>query len=175
MDDLEVRLEQMLASREEVDPDLIQAIMALPPGDPATDRILARLMEFVGDQPASPVMNIEDYYVPGDELFTLQWPLAPQTLAVLVMPFDALDRKTQFYVLFQEWTRRDLEANTARNTGDLDAAKTGFEECLARAEQLDVAELRARSYEGLGSVLDMQGDRKRSREMLEAAIAAREE
>ena len=153
MDDLERRLEHMLETQE-IDQALIEEIMALPPGDPRTDRIISRLTAIGADQGPSPVLNIEDYYQPGDQVFTLRWPLAPPTQAVLPFPFDALDRKTQFFVLFQEWTRRDLEANTARNAGDLDGAQAIFEECLARAEQLDVAELKARSYEGMASVAE---------------------
>jgi hypothetical protein len=172
VDDLEGRLDRMLESQE-LDPGLVQELMALPPDHPGFERILAKLGAIVGDQPVSPAMNIEDYYRPGDEGYTLRWPLAAPTLAVMPMPFEALDRKTQFYVLFQEWTRRELEANTARNAGDLDGAQAAFAECLARAEQLDVAELMARSHEGLASVHEKANDRDAARRELEAAMAAR--
>lgn len=138
----------------EIDQALIAEIMALSPGDPRVERIMGRLSEIGADQGPSPVMNIEDYYQEGDQLFTLHWPLAPPTLATLPFPFEALDHKTQFYVLFQEWTRRDLEANTARNAGDLTGAREIFEECLARADQLNITELEARSYEGMASVAE---------------------
>ncbi len=48
----------------------------------------------------------------------------------------------------------------ARNGGDRERARTLFEECLARAEQLDVSELKARSHENLASVYEMAGDRQ---------------
>ena len=172
MGDLERRLDAMLASGE-LDPELINDLMSLPPDYPGIDGILAKLNEAIGDEPASPLMNIEDFYRPGTRPYVLHWPLAPSTQTVLPMPFEALDHKTQFYVLFQEWTRRDLEANAARNGGDLQRARAIFEECLARADQLDVAELRARSHEGLAEVYIKLDDRDAARHELQAAMAAR--
>jgi hypothetical protein len=172
MSDLERRLDTMLAAQE-LDPALVQEIMALSPDDPVAARILAKLLTVVGEQGPSPALNIEDYYRPGVERYTLRWPLAPTTLAALPVPFEELDHKTQFYVLFQEWTRRELEGNVARNAGDLAGARAIFEECLERAEQLDVAELKARSYEGLMSVAEREGDPDAARRALEAALAAR--
>jgi tetratricopeptide (TPR) repeat protein len=169
MDDLEQRVDRMLDSQEEFDPALIHEILALPPDDPAAQRIRAKLLDAVGDQAPSPPLNIEDYYRPGEELYTLRWPLMPTTLAMLTMPFDALDRKTQFFVLFQEWTKRELDATLALNTGDLEAARAIFEECRERAEQLEVAELEVRSYQGLASVYDKAGDRDSARRALDAA------
>ena len=172
MDDLEDRLDRMLASQE-LDPSLMEELMALPPDYPGLDRILAKLSAVVGDQPASPPLDIDAFYQPGAMPYALHWPLAPPTLAVLPMGFEALDHKTQFYVLFQEWTRRELEANTARNAGDLAAAQAIFEECLARAEQLDVAELKARSHEGLAGVYEMVNDRDAARREFQAAMTER--
>jgi hypothetical protein len=172
MDDLEVRLDRMLASQE-LDPSLMEELMALPPGYPGLDRILTKLSAVVGDQPASPPLDIDAFYRPGATPYALHWPLAPPTLAVLPMGFEALDHKTQFYVLFQEWTRRELAANQALNAGDLTTAQAVFEECLARAEQLDVAELRARSHEGLATVYDKVNDRNAARREFEAALADR--
>ena len=180
MDDLEQRLDQILASGE-LNADrlgeilaMAPEIMSLPPDHPGRDRILGKLQGIIGDEPASPAMNIDDYYRPGDVPFTLQWALAPQTLAAMPMPFEALDHKTQFYVLFQEWTRRELDANMARDSGDPRSAIPIFEECLARAEQLDVAELRARSHAGLASVYEMVEERDAARRELQAEIAERE-
>ena len=90
------------------------------------------------------------------------------------MPFEALDYKTQFYVLFQEWTRVENEATMARIRGDLGRARTLFEECLARAEQLDVPELKARSHENLASVYEMAGDQQAARAEYQSAMALRE-
>ena len=58
-------------------------------------------------------------------------------------------------------------------SGDPDGAAAGFEECLARADQLDVAELRARSYDGLRRVAEVRGDRDAAQQALSAAMAAR--
>jgi len=175
MDDLERRVERMLEDpTQEMDPALIQELMALPPGYPGLDRIIAKLTAAGGDQPASPPLNIDDFYRPGGEPYTLRWPLAPPTLALLSMPFDALDHKTQFYVLFQEWTRVENEATMARIRGDLERARTLFEECLARAGQLDVPELKARSHEHLASVYEMAGDHQAARAEYQSAMAERE-
>jgi hypothetical protein len=174
MDDLERRLDRMLEDpTQEIDPGLIQELMALPPGYPGLDRIIAKLSAAGGDQPASPPLNIDDFYRPGQERYTLRWPLAPSTLAFLTMPFEALDHKTQFYVLFQEWTRVENEATMARIRGDIGRARALFEECLARAEQLDVAELRARSHENLASVYEMAGDPQAARAEYQSAQAER--
>jgi tetratricopeptide (TPR) repeat protein len=172
MEDLERRLDRMLESQQ-LDPELVQELMALPPDYPGLDRIMAKITAVVGDQPASPPLNIEDFYRPGEEPYTLRWPLARPTLAILPMPFEALDHKSQFYVLFQEWTRVELEATTARNGGDLERARTLFEECLARAEQLDVSELKARSHENLAGIYEMAGDRDAARSGYQAAMAER--
>jgi hypothetical protein len=180
MDDLEQRIDQILGSgelnAERLDELMALApeIMALPPGHPGRDQILAKLTAITGDQPAAPQMNIEDYYRPGVLPYTQHWPLAPPTLAAMPMPFEALDRKTQFYVLFQEWTRRELDASMARDSGDPRSAVPIFEECLARADQLDVAELRARSHAGLASVYEMLEDRQAARRELQAEMAERE-
>jgi tetratricopeptide (TPR) repeat protein len=174
MDDLERRIDRMLEDpTQEVDPGLIQELMALPPGYPGLDRIIAKLSAAGGDQPASPPLNIDDFYRPGGERYTLRWPLAPPTLALLSMPFDALDHKTQFYVLFQEWTRVENEAVMARIRGDIEQARTLFQECLARAEQLDVPELKARSHENLASVYEMADDRQAARAEYQSAAAER--
>jgi hypothetical protein len=172
VEDLEQRLDRMLGS-DTLDPGLVEELMALPPDYPGLDRILAKLTAAVGDQPASPPLDIDDFYRPGTAPYALQWPLAPQTLSVLPMGFEALDHKTQFYVLFQEWTRRELEANSARNAGDLAAAQAIFEECLARAEQLDVTELKARSHEGLAGVHEKLNDRDAARREFQAAMTER--
>jgi hypothetical protein len=175
MEDLERRVDRMLADQTQpVDPELIQELMALPPDYPGLDRILAKLTAAGGDQPASPPLNVEDFYRPGEQRYTLRWPLAPSTLTLLPVPFEALDRKSQFYVLFQEWTSVELEATMARNGGDLERARTLFGECLARAEQLDVPELKARSHDNLASVYEMVGDRQAARAEYQSAIAERE-
>jgi hypothetical protein len=174
MDDLERRVDRMLEDKDQlVDPGLIQELMALPPDYPGLDRILAKLTAGAGAQPASQPLNIEDFYRPGVERYTLRWPLAPPTLAFLPVPFDALDHKTQFYVLFQEWTRVENEATMARIAGDLGRARTLFKECLARAKQLHVRELKARSHENLASVYEMAGDQQAARAEYQSAMAQR--
>lgn len=116
-------------------------------------------------------MNIEDYYKPGTVKYEMKWPIA----VPLPVPFNELPHEMQFYVLFQEWTRRELEGNQMLDSGDHAAAEAIFGECLQRAEQLDVGELKARSYEGLTRVANKMGKREDARKWLKAALAAREE
>jgi hypothetical protein len=139
--------------------------------DPAVlDQILAQLKEGGADEGGpSPPLNIEDYYRDGSEQFDLLWPLRVS----LPVPFEQLDRKTRFFVLFQEWTRRELEGVSILNAGQADEAATVFEECLARARQLKVNELVARSHEDLMRVAEKNGDSKAARSYSKAATAAR--
>jgi hypothetical protein len=136
----------------------------------ALDRILNALKEAGADQIGSgPPLNIEDYYREGTEKFALRWPLQ----VTLPFPFDQIDRKTQFFVLFQEWTRRELEGITTLNSGDTEQAKSIYDECLKRAQQLKVNELVARSYEGMMRLAQKLSDRKAELKWSERAVKAR--
>jgi len=149
----------------------VSAIMQAVTNDPALlDQFIGQLKSAGADQAGpSPPLNVEDYYRDGDGTFELRWPL--QT--ALPMSFDMLDRKTRFFVLFQEWTRRELQGLTMLNAGQTEEAAAVFEECLARARQLSVNELIARSYENLMRVADKTGDPKAARKYSEAAVEAR--
>jgi hypothetical protein len=114
-------------------------------------------------------MVIEDHYVDGPEPYTLRWPIQ----FPLPMPFDKLPRKTQFSVLFGEWSRCEMEATYAMGEGRNDVARAGFDECLDRARQIAVPELVARSHEGLARLAAKLNDRALERQQLKAAIAAR--
>lgn len=127
--------------------------------DPArADAMMQLLRERGLDQIGQQPLMIEDHYREGTDLFELRWPI--QDPGARLLPFDALDRKTQFFVLFQEWTRRDLEAIAQLNSGETSEAQALYEECVERATQLEVPELLARSYEGLMRVAEKQGDRR---------------
>jgi hypothetical protein len=63
----------------------------------------------------------------------------------------------------------------ALNSGQVDMAEQIFDECLERADQIDVAELRARSYEGLMRVAQTRGDPQAERKWIQAALHARAE
>jgi hypothetical protein len=131
--------------------------LAVMARDPARQgEFAAKLQELGGGTGPSPPLNIEDYYREGDGKFELRWPLHPSI--PLPLPFDELDRKTQFFVLFGEWTRREFEGMSALNSGDNYGARAIFEECLDRAQSIDVAELVARSYEDLMRVAEKEGD-----------------
>jgi hypothetical protein len=149
----------------------VSIIMKAAAHDPAIlDQMLVQLKAFGADQAGpSPPLNIEDYYRDGSDTFELLWPLQIS----LPCSFDQLDRKTRFFVLFQEWSRRELEGVAKLNSGQVNEAAAIFEECLARARQLDVNELVARTFEDLMRVADRAGDRQAARRYSEAAVEAR--
>jgi hypothetical protein len=167
IDELLDRITRGAASAENVE-ELKQ--LALDPQ--YSDYVTQRMRELGLDQMGSPPLEpIERYYVDKPGKLELKWPL--QTPTSLPVPFDALDRKTQFYVLFTEWTRCELEAMTLLDQGDPDAAARMFEECLQRAAQIEVVELIARSYEGSMRVAEKRGDRHVARELAQQAERAR--
>lgn len=116
-------------------------------------------------------LKIEDFYKEGSEKFDLNWPLNPYL--DLPTPFPELDRKTQFYVLFNEWQTRETEGMMALNNGALDQAENIFQECITRAEQIEVPELKARSYEGLMRLAQKQSDRTSEKKWSEKAMETR--
>jgi hypothetical protein len=134
------------------------------------DEVMSMLNDMGFHDGGRQTLNFSDHYRPGTELYKLRWPVA----FPLPVPFDELDRPTQFSVLFTEWTRREAEACQVRNQGDNNSAQFIFEECLARAHQMEVPELIARSHEGLASVAQRLNERTAERQHLKLAVAARE-
>ncbi len=118
-----------------------------------------------------PPLGPEQYYREGTQRFELIWPLR----AALPLPFDKLDRKTQFFVLFQEWARRELDGTAVLNSRQPEDANPIFDECIARAQQLQIGELIARSYEGRMRVAEKLSDRKVVGKWSELAMKARSE
>lgn len=90
------------------------------------------------------------------EAYEALWPIA----AELPRAFDELSPLRQFHVLFSECRDRLLDAAAARDAGDLAGGQTIYRECLERADQLDVALLRADAYAGLLSIAERRGDEK---------------
>lgn len=151
------------------DPQQLTALV----NDPQRMEQLTKQLEDVGasEMGSGPPLNIADYYRDGRSQYQLRWPLDPSL--PLPLPFDRLDRKTQFFVLFSEWTRREMQGMAALNSGQVDGAEQTFQECLERAQQIDVAELQARSYEGLVRVAQKRGDRRAEQKWTQAALEAR--
>jgi tetratricopeptide (TPR) repeat protein len=127
------------------DPDLMERLVG---------KMKAMGAEEVG---SGPLLQIKDYYIEGEEPYSLLWPLAGDDLPV---PFEELDRETQFHVLWGENSYRLTEGGALRNAGKLDDAEEVFRECLERADQLEVPVLKAQAYDGLMSVAERRGDRK---------------
>jgi glycogen debranching enzyme len=120
---------------------------------------------------SGPLLDIGEYYRHGLEKYELRWDLPPWM--PLPMAFDDLDRKTQFFVLFQEWSRREMEGMAALTGGDVDGAEQIFDECVERAQQIEVNELLARSYEDLRRVAQRRGDLTAERQWNKKAADAR--
>jgi hypothetical protein len=161
---------EQLASSGTMPPELLQQVKAAMNDPSKLDEVLSVLKEMGADQMGSgPSLNIADFYRDGSEPFSLHWTLGVN----LPLPFPQLDRKTQFFVLFQEWSRREMEGMMTLNGGRLEEAKQIFDECLQRAHQIEVGELVARSYEDLGRVADRLGDRAASRGYSQKAAEAR--
>src|ERR1700730_13676946 len=100
------QLIEQLASSGAISPELLQQIQAAMATPAQLDEVLAARKTLGADQMGSgPPLNIEDFYRDGGKSFTLHWSIGVN----LPMPFPQLDRKTQFFVLFQEWTRREME------------------------------------------------------------------
>ena len=187
---LEETVSTLLASLEELkasgtlDPAIDAQIAALAsdPGQLAAllnnpqlfDALSEKLVDAGANEIGSgPGLEIADYYREGPGKYQLQWPL--ESGFALPIPFDQLDRKTQFFVLFNGWTQREMQGMVALNNGEVDKAEQIFQECLQRADQIDVAELRARSYEGLMRVAQKRNDRQAEKQWIQAAQKARSE
>jgi hypothetical protein len=164
-------LEQLLTSADV--PLEVRRAVAAAMDDPAKlDEALAQLKAIGADQIGSGApLDIADHYKPGPGQYEQRWPIG----APLPIRFEELDRKTQFFVLFQEWTRRELEGMMFLNSGDVKSAEAVFDECLERARQIEVPELEARSYEGFMRIAQRQGDRNAELAWLRKAAAARQE
>jgi hypothetical protein len=165
------RLLLEFAETGELSPDLYDKLLQINDPD-QLDRVNELFMEQgAHDISSAPPLNIVDYYKDGPGLFTLRWPL--NSGVNLPLPFEQLDRETQFYVLFTEWTRRETEGMMALNQGQLDQAEAIFQECADRARQLGVDELLARSFEGLIRVAQKRYDPQAEKYWIQQALQAR--
>ncbi|MBI4313028.1 MAG: hypothetical protein HY681_14805 [Chloroflexi bacterium] len=166
------RMLQTLSETGRLTPDMAGRLRAAANDPGKLDAMLGKLKELGAEDVGSgPPLQIEDHYQERPGKFQLQWPL--DTLLPLPLPFDRLDRKTQFYVLFQEWSRREMEGMMALNGGNLEEAERTFKECLERARQIEVRELMARSYEGLMRLAQKRGDRASEKQWSQEAMGAR--
>ena len=135
------------------------------------EEVMAILEAAGGKEGGDEVLNIQEHYRPGDgRLFQLRWPIE----FPLPLPFEELDRPTQFSVLWGEYSRRMLEGSHAVLEGDAGHARAIYAECLERAQQLDVPELIARSHEGMARAAAKGNQRSEERKHLKLAVAARQ-
>lgn len=173
MPDLEQLLGQLIQSGR-LPPELMKLFVEAQNNPAKMGQLLEKLKALVGPM-AQETLNIEDYYEERDgSTFQLRWPLSSDNpLKARGVPFQALDRKTQFFTLFAEWQRRETDGLSLMSSGDLDEAEAVFHECVERANQIDVAELRARSYENLARVAERRGDQKGVGSWLQKAESAR--
>jgi len=165
---LEELLEQF-ASSGNMPPELLGRIQEAMNDPSKIDEVLEALKGMGADQLMAPPLNMADFYREGTKPYRLLWPIATP----LPMSFEQLDRKTQFFVLFQEWSRREMEGAMALNAGQIEEAKLIFGECLQRARQIEVGELIARTYEDMKRIAERTGDRDAARQFSQSAAQAR--
>jgi hypothetical protein len=169
MSDMEELIKQLAASGT-MSAELLRQVQEAMADPTKLDEVLAALTSLGANEIGNgPPLIIADFYREDTKPYKSRWPIA----ASLPMPFSQLDRKTQFFVLFQEWTRREMEGAMMLNSGELAEATSTFDECLERAQQIEVGELIARSYEDLGKVADKAGDRAAGRDYSQKAAHAR--
>jgi hypothetical protein len=158
MKDVRRLLEQLIQSGK-LPPDLAEALREALNDPSALPAIMEKLTGFMGTA-ASDSLDMADYYHEGDgRKFEQRWPPAQgNPLIGSGLTLDAFDRKTQFSILFAEWSRREADGLDALNRGDLGGAEQVFQECLERADQIQVAELRARTCEDMARVAERRGD-----------------
>ena len=155
-----------------MDPNMMNQLRSIMNNPEQVEAVIEQLKAAGADEMGSgEPLKIEDFYKEGSEKFDLNLPLNPYL--DLPTPFPELDRKTQFYVLFNEWQTRETEGMMALNNGELDKAENIFQECITRSEQIDVPELKARSYEGLMRLAQKQGDRTSEKKWSKKAMETR--
>ena len=153
-------------------PELSRLFDAARSDSTLLDALTAELRAVGADAVGSgPTDDIGSYYHDGPP-FELRWELPAHV--PMREQFADLDRKSQFYILFAEWSRRELEGMSALNAGRTAEAERIFEECLERAQQLEVNELQARSYEDLMRVAERRNDRAAQRHWLDRARSVRQ-
>jgi hypothetical protein len=113
----------------------------------------------------------EALYRPGSGSLELMFPL-PGDLASL--PWNSLTARNRFFVLVAAWALRETDGIQALRTGELAQTDEIFQECLIRAEHMQVPELIARSYQDLGELAAASGDETAAREWRTAAERAKQ-
>jgi len=175
MDDIDSMLRRLIESGM-IPPELVQMLRKAQESPDLMNHLLEKLAPIVGSA-AQDTLDPESYYQDGDgSKFTTLWPLSNDNPVVIRgYRFDDLDRKTQFQVLFAEWSRRESDGLMALAAGDFEGAEATFRECVERGTQIQVAELRARSYEDLARVAERRGDQAGVLHWLDQAEGARAE
>jgi hypothetical protein len=130
---------------------------------------VGELADYLGvRQPPDP----EALYRPGSGSLELMFPL-PGDLASL--PWSSLSARNRFFVLVAAWALRETDGIRALRTGEFSQADEIFQECLIRAEHMQVPELITRSYEDLCELAVASGDETAAREWRAAAERVRQE
>jgi hypothetical protein len=164
---------QKLISQGKIDAELIGELEKIMNDPLKMDKVIKQLKALGADEAGgNAILNIADFYRDAPGCYELKWALKT---SIGKIDFTKLDRKTQFFVLFQDWQHCEMEGMLALNKGDNDQAESIFQECLQRAEQIDVRELQARSYEGLMKVAQKRGDRLSEKLWLKQACLTRNE
>ncbi len=98
--------------------------------------------------------------------------LSPLPGDLASLPWSSLSARNRFFVLVAAWALRETDGIQALRTGEFAQAGEIFQECLIRAEHMQVPELITRSYEDLGELAVAAGDEAAAREWRVAAERA---
>lgn len=129
---------------------------------------VGELADYLGvRQPPDP----ESLYRPGSGSLELMFPL-PGDLASL--PWSSLSARNRFFVLVAAWALRETDGIQALRTGEFVQADEIFQECLIRAEHMQVPELITRSYEDLSELAVASGDETAALQWRTAAERAKQ-
>jgi len=139
------------------------------PSDASTAHMLSELADDFGVRPPP---DPEALYRPDSGPMELLFPL-PGDLAAL--PWSPLSHRDRFFVLVAAWALREADGIQLLRSGDFGQASEVFQECVARAKQMQSAELIARSYEDLAEQAVESGNEAAAKVWRAAAEHERQE
>jgi hypothetical protein len=141
-------------------------------GEPSDAPTALVLRELADDFGVRPPPDPEALYRPDRGPLELLFPL-PGDLAAL--PWSPLGHRDRFFVLVAAWALRETDGIQLLRSGDFGQASDVFQECVARAKQIQSAELIARSYEDLAEQALASGNEAAAKVWRAAAEHERQE
>jgi hypothetical protein len=130
------------------------------------------LSEFASDFGVRPPPDPEALYRSG---YGPVEPLFPMPGGLASLPWNSLSHRDRFFVLVAAWALREADGIQLLRAGDFGPANQVFQECVARAKQMQSAELIARSYEDLAEHAAASGNGGAARVWRAAAAHERQQ